>query len=68
MQLIIQLDAETARQLEEIQKHTNQEQTLVIQQGIGLYYQQLQPHRQFYMATNRNYDLVGSAPVNTSTN
>jgi predicted transcriptional regulator len=61
MQLIIQLDAETARQLDEIQKHTNQEHALVIQQGIGLYYQQLQPHRQFY-------ELVGSAPANTSVN
>jgi predicted transcriptional regulator len=68
MQLIIQLDAETARQLEEIQKHTNQEHALVIQQSIGLYYQQLQPHRQFYMAAKRNYDLVGSVPANTSAN
>ncbi len=68
MQLIIQLDAETARQLEEIQKHTNQEHALVIQQGIGLYYQQLQPHRQFYMAANRTYDLVGSVPAITSAN
>jgi hypothetical protein len=68
MQLIIQLDPETARQLEEIQKHTNQEHALVIQQGIGLYYQQLQPHRQFYMETKRHYELVGSAPANTSAN
>jgi hypothetical protein len=68
MQIIIQLDAETARQLEEIQKHTNQEHALVIQQGIGLYYQQLQPHRQFYMAAKRTYDLVGSVPANTSAN
>ena len=68
MQLIIQLDAETARQLEEIQQHTNQDPTLVIQQGIGLYHQQLQPHRQFYMETKRHYELVCSAPVNTSSN
>jgi hypothetical protein len=68
MQIIIQLDAETARQLDEIQKHTNQEYTLVIQQGIGLYYQQLQPHRQFYMETKKHYELVGSAPANTSAN
>jgi predicted transcriptional regulator len=68
MQLIIQLDAETARQLEEIQKHTNQDPILVIQQGIGLYYQQLQPHRQFYIETKRNYELVGNVPANTSSN
>jgi hypothetical protein len=68
MQLIIQLDAETARQLEEIQKHTNQDPILVIQQGIGLYYQQLQPHRQFYMETKRQYELVCGASANTSSN
>lgn len=68
MQIIIQLDAETARQLDEIQKHTNQEHALVIQQGIGLYYQQLQPHRQFYMKTKRHYELVSNSPVSTGTN
>jgi predicted transcriptional regulator len=68
MQLIIQLDAETARQLEEIQNHTNQDPTLVIQQGIGLYYQQLQPHRQFYIETKRQYELVCSVPVNSGSN
>jgi hypothetical protein len=68
MQLIIQLDATTARQLEEIQKQTNQDPILVIQQGIGLYHQQLQPHHQFYVETKREYDLVGSTPVNSSAN
>ena len=68
MQIIIQLDAESARQLEEIQKHTNQDSALVIQQGIGLYYQQLQPHRQFYMETKRHYELVGTIPATTSSN
>ena len=68
MQLIIQLDAESARQLEEIQKHTNQDSALVIQQGIGLYYQQLQPHRQFYMETKRHYEFVGNMPATTSSN
>jgi predicted transcriptional regulator len=68
MQLIIQLDAETARQLAEIQEQTNQDPILVIQQGIGLYYQQLQPHRQFYIETKRHYELVGNVSVNTSSN
>jgi predicted transcriptional regulator len=68
MQLIIQVDAETARQLDEIQKQTNQDPALVIQQGIGLYYQQLQPHRQFYIETKRQYELIGSIPVNSSSN
>jgi hypothetical protein len=44
MQLIIQLDPETARQLAAIQKQTNQDHMSVIQQGIGLYHQQVQPH------------------------
>jgi hypothetical protein len=68
MQLIIQLDAQTAQQLEEIQKHTNQDPSLVIQQGIGLYHQQLQPHRQFYIETKRQYELVCSAPADSHTN
>lgn len=68
MQLIIQLDVESARQLEEIQKHTNQDGALVIQQAIGLYYQQLQPHRQFYMETKRHYELASNIPVTTSSN
>ena len=68
MQIIIQLDAQTAQQLEEIQKHTNQDPSLVIQQGIGLYHQQLQPHRQFYIETKRQYELVCSASANSSTN
>ena len=68
MQLIIELDAETARQLEAIQKHTNQDHTFVIQQGIGLYYQQLQPHREFYIETKRQYELICNVPVHTSSN
>jgi predicted transcriptional regulator len=68
MQLIIQVDAETARQLDEIQKQTNQDPALVIQQGIGLYYQQVQPHRQFYIQTKRQHELVSNVPVNSSSN
>ena len=65
MQLIIELDAETTRQLIELQKQTNQDHAVVIQQGIGLYYQQLQPHRQFYMETKRQYELTANVPVST---
>ena len=68
MQLIIELDAETARQLTELQKQTNQEHTVVIQQGISLYYQQLQPHRQFYIETKKQYDSIANIPVSTSCN
>ena len=68
MQLIIELDAETARQLTELQKQTNQDHTVVIQQGIGLYYQQLQPHLQFYIETKRQYELIDNIPVSTSCN
>jgi hypothetical protein len=42
MQLIINLNRESAQQLAEIQKYTNQEQTIVCQQAIGLYHQQIQ--------------------------
>jgi hypothetical protein len=42
--LTIELDTETARQLAVIQKQTNQDHMSVIQQGIGLYHQQVQPH------------------------
>ncbi len=68
MQLIIELDAETTRQLTEIQQHTNQDPTMVIQQGIGLYHQQIQPHRQFYIEIQRQYDLTANVAVNTNAN
>jgi hypothetical protein len=68
MQITIQLDAQAARQLEEIQAHTNQDVSLVIQQGLGLYYQQLQPHRQYYVETKRQYELVCNVPAATSVN
>jgi predicted transcriptional regulator len=68
MQLIIELDAETAHKLDAIQKHTNQDHILVIQQGISLYYQQLQPHREFYVETKRQYELNCNIPESTSAN
>jgi predicted transcriptional regulator len=68
MELIIRLDPETARQLDAIQQHTNQEQIEVIRQGIGLYYQQLQPHHQFYIETKKQYDLIYTAPAVSSVN
>ena len=68
MQIVIELDPEAARQLDAIQNHTNQDHPSVIQQAISLYYQQLQPHRQFYIETRRQYDLVCNIPANTSPN
>jgi hypothetical protein len=68
MQFVIELDAETTRQLTEIQKHTNQDYSVVIQQGIGLYYQQMQPHRQFYIETQRQYELTCNLTATTSVN
>lgn len=68
MDLVIELDAETTRQLTEIQAQTNQDYNVVIQQGISLYYQQLQPHRQFYVETKRQYELICNVPANTSSN
>jgi predicted transcriptional regulator len=68
MQVIIELNAEVARQLDAIQNHTNQDRESVIEQGIGLYYQQLQPHREFYIDTKKQYELTCSVPANTSSN
>ena len=68
MKLIIELDPETTRQLIELQKQTNQDHAVVIQQGIGLYYQQLQPHRQFYIETKRQYELIANIPASASCN
>jgi hypothetical protein len=68
MQLIIELDIETTRQLEAIQDHTNQDSLLVIKQGISLYFQQLQPHRKFQIETKKQYELVGSGAASTSSN
>jgi hypothetical protein len=58
MEITIKLDPEHARQLAVIQKYTNQDLETVIQQGIGLYHQQLQPHYQLHMELDRKYDLV----------
>ena len=68
MKLIIELDAETTRQLIELQEQTNQDSAVVIQQGISLYYQQLQPHRQFYIETKRQYELTANIPVSAGCN
>ncbi len=58
MQLIIHINDEYARQLEMIQKQTNQDRAAVIQQGIGLYYQQVQPYCKVRVDLDRQSDLV----------
>ena len=70
MRIIIELDAETARQLEFIQNQTNQDHALVIQQSIGLYHQQLQPHSRFYTSTPAlaRYELANALAANAITN
>jgi hypothetical protein len=68
MQLIIELDAETVRQLNAIQQYTNQDHAVVIQQGIGLYYQQLQPHSKLYIETKTKYDLICNIPTSLISN
>ena len=68
MEIVIRLDPETVRQLEAIQQHTNQDQMEVIRQSIGLYYQQLQPHREFYIETKRQYDLIYTVPASSGVN
>jgi hypothetical protein len=64
MEITIKLDPEHARQLAAIQQYTNQDLDTVIQQGIGLYHQQLQPHYQLRLDLDRKYALV----CNVSTN
>jgi hypothetical protein len=66
MQLILQLDPESARQLAAIQEYTNQDHNTVIQQVIGLYYQQIQPHCQLRLAEIDRYELVGSETLTAS--
>ena len=56
--LTIQLDLETARQLAVIQKQTNQDHMAVIQQSIGLYHQQVQPHYLARMEVPPSSDLL----------
>jgi hypothetical protein len=68
MQIIIELDSETARQLEAVQQQTNQDHMAVIQQGICLYYQQLQPHRQFFLEAKRHCELISNVPVSVGAN
>jgi hypothetical protein len=66
MQLIIQLDEESARQLAAIQKYTNQDHNTVIQQVIGLYYQQIQPHYRVRIEEIDRYEFVGSETLTAS--
>jgi hypothetical protein len=66
MQLVIQLDTESARQLAAIQKYTNQDHNTVIQQVISLYYQQIQPHYRVRIEEIDRYELVGSETLTAS--
>jgi hypothetical protein len=68
MQLTIQLDPETARQLAAIQKQTNQDHMAVIQQSIGLYHQQVQPHYLPQMEMLQASDLSCITSVSSSVN
>ena len=56
--LTIELDLETARQLAVIQKQTNQDHIAVIQQSIGLYHQQVQPHYLERIEVHPSSDLL----------
>jgi hypothetical protein len=66
MEITIKLDPEQVRQLEAIQKYTNQDLDTVIQQGIGLYHQQVQPHYQLRMDLDRKYALVCNVSTKAS--
>ncbi len=67
MEITIKLDPEYARQLEVIQEYTNQDAATVIQQGISLYHQQLQPHYKLRMELDR-YNLVCNVASDTLVN
>lgn len=60
MQLIVQLDTESTRQLTAIQGQTNQDHNTVIQQAISLYYQQIQSHCRVHVEDVKQYELVGN--------
>ena len=66
MQLIVQLDEESARQLAAIQEYTNQDHNTVIQQVISLYHQQIQPHYRIRLADLSQYELVSSESLSVS--
>jgi hypothetical protein len=66
MQLTIQLDSESARQLAIIQQQTNQDQMSVIQQGIGLYHQQVHPHYLARMEVPEVSTLFSPSSSNTT--
>ncbi len=66
--ITIEVDDELARQLAIVQEYTNQDHSAVIKQGIGLYFQQLQPHCQVRLDLDRKYSLVCNVSANTTLN
>jgi hypothetical protein len=57
MQLIIHLDAESARQLVEIQNQTDRDHSKIFRTGIELYHQQIQQSDRIQLAQHTQSEL-----------
>jgi hypothetical protein len=65
MQLIINLDAESARQLVEIQNQTDRDHSTIFRAGIELYHHQILQSDRIQLAHHQQseLDLLGIMPV-----
>jgi hypothetical protein len=65
MQLIIHLEADSARQLGEIQQQTDRDHQTILCAGIDLYYQQIQLSDRVQLAQHHQSELdaLGITPV-----
>ena len=59
MQFTIDLNSQSVQKLADIQSQTNQAPDTIISQGLSLYHQQLQTHRQMILEVDLQDDLVG---------
>jgi hypothetical protein len=57
MQIIIHLDAESSRQLVEIQAQTDRDHSTIFRTGIELYHQQIQQSDRIQLAQHQKSEL-----------
>ena len=59
MQVTINLNAQSVKNLADIRSQTNQHLDTIVSQGLSLYHQQLQAHRQMIVEVDLQDDIVG---------
>ena len=59
MQVTINLNAQSVKNLADIRSQTNQHLDTIVSQGLSLYHQQLQAHRQMILEVDLQDDIVG---------